>query len=209
MALTSKAKSIDHGYAWVVLASCTCIRTLVDGLRFSIGILLVQWEDHFNASPSVLSWIGSACLFMVFSSTPVSSALAHRITYRWVTIGAGIVIVIALISLSLVQELWHMFTIVPLLGLGMGLAYQASCSFYITYFDKRFAFASGLNSSASGLGMFILPPLIETLIQFYGWRGALQIVAAIMANICVCGSLLRPCTDVTLKGWKLKIVMQP
>ena len=128
----------------------------------------------------------------IFISTSFIGISTSDNVYRLVTIGAGIVIVIALISLSLVQELWHMFTIVPLLGLGMGLAYQASCSFYITYFDKRFAFASGLNSSAAGLGMFILPPLIETLIQFYGWRGALQIVAAIMANICVCGSLLRP-----------------
>ena len=33
---------------------------------------------------------------------------------------------------------------------------------------------------------------MQTLIQFYGWRGALQITAAVVSNICVCGLLMRP-----------------
>ena len=33
---------------------------------------------------------------------------------------------------------------------------------------------------------------MELVISYYGWHGAFQILSAIMANICVCGLLLRP-----------------
>ena len=49
-----------------------------------------------------------------------------------------------------------------------------------------------LNVATVGVGAFTIPPLLEFLSIFYGWRAAFQIFSAIMANICVCGLLLRP-----------------
>ena len=39
--------------------------------------------------------------------------------------------------------------------------------------------------------MLCLAPLFQLLIDRYGWRGALQIISAIMANVIVCASLLK------------------
>ena len=60
------------------------------------------------------------------------------------------------------------------------------------YFEKYFATATLLNAASHGLGAMSIPPLMELVITYYGWHGAFMILSAIMANICVCGLLLRP-----------------
>ena len=72
----------------------------------------------------------------------------------------------------------------------MGIPYQAGCSFFIKYFDKRLALANNINSVATGMGYVVLPSMLEATITTYGWRGALLIIAAVMGNICVCATLL-------------------
>ena len=85
----------------------------------------------------------------------------------------------------------HRYSISFSTGVGLGLALQPGTAFFVVYFDKWLVVANGLNSAASAVGFLTLPPLMERMISHYGWRGALQITSAIMANICVCGVLLR------------------
>ena len=42
-----------------------------------------------------------------------------------------------------------------------------------------------------GLGTFIFAPLTQYLIEWYGWRGTLAIVAGLFLNMSVCGALMR------------------
>ena len=60
------------------------------------------------------------------------------------------------------------------------------------YFEKRRSLATGLSLCGLGIGTIIFPPLIEILVDEYGWRGAALIVAALVLNGCVFGALLRP-----------------
>lgn len=46
--------------------------------------------------------------------------------------------------------------------------------------------------SGSGIGTFILAPVVQLLIEHYSWRGALLILGGFVSNLCVCGALLRP-----------------
>lgn len=41
------------------------------------------------------------------------------------------------------------------------------------------------------IGTFIFPPVIQLLIDTYGWRGCTVILAGVFLNICVCGALMR------------------
>lgn len=62
------------------------------------------------------------------------------------------------------------------------------------YFHERKALAYGIGMSGSGIGTFVLAPLVQLLIELYSWRGALLVLSAFVANLCVCGALLRPVT---------------
>lgn len=79
-------------------------------------------------------------------------------------------------------------------GVGFALCYTPSISMVGVYFRRRKALAYGVAMSGSGIGTFVLAPLVQLLIEAYSWRGALLVLSAFVANLCVCGALLRPIT---------------
>ena len=60
------------------------------------------------------------------------------------------------------------------------------------YFEKKRALANGIANSGSGLGAFIYAPLCHVLLMYYGWRGSLLILSALVLNCIVCSALFRP-----------------
>ncbi|XP_044034148.1 monocarboxylate transporter 12-B isoform X2 [Siniperca chuatsi] len=79
-----------------------------------------------------------------------------------------------------------------LCGLGFALCYTPAIAMVGCYFHRRKALAYGIAMSGSGIGTFVLAPAVQVLIELYSWRGALLILSAFVANLCVCGALLRP-----------------
>lgn len=67
------------------------------------------------------------------------------------------------------------------------------------YFSRRKALAYGIAMSGSGIGTFILAPVVQLLIEQFSWRGALLILGGFVLNLCVCGALMRP---ITLKEYQ-------
>ncbi|XP_047190797.1 monocarboxylate transporter 12-B isoform X2 [Scophthalmus maximus] len=45
--------------------------------------------------------------------------------------------------------------------------------------------------TGSGIGTFVLAPVVQLLIENYSWRGALLILGGFVSNLCVCGALMR------------------
>ena len=60
------------------------------------------------------------------------------------------------------------------------------------YFSKRRTFANGLLLTGSSLNMFVAPPLVNLLIECYGWRGAYLIQSAAVLNGVPAALLLVP-----------------
>ncbi|XP_077981836.1 monocarboxylate transporter 14-like [Glandiceps talaboti] len=60
------------------------------------------------------------------------------------------------------------------------------------YFTTRLPLAMGLVLSGTGAGQFALSFIIHLLLDKYGWRGTLFILAAVNLHICVAGALNRP-----------------
>ena len=60
------------------------------------------------------------------------------------------------------------------------------------YFEKKRAFATGIAMCGSGIGSFLMAPLIDALLSEYGWRGTSWILAGIVFNGTVSGALFRP-----------------
>ncbi|CDQ99890.1 unnamed protein product, partial [Oncorhynchus mykiss] len=79
-------------------------------------------------------------------------------------------------------------------GIGFALCYTPAIAMVGSYFCERKALAYGIAMSGSGIGTFILAPAVQILIEHYSWRGALLILGGVVANLCVCGALLRPIT---------------
>lgn len=68
--------------------------------------------------------------------------------------------------------------------MGFALSYTPAVAVVGTYFNEKKALAYGIAMSGRGIGMFILPPLVQHLIDQYSWRGAL-ILGGLVSNLCV------------------------
>lgn len=60
------------------------------------------------------------------------------------------------------------------------------------YFNKRLTMAFGIASAGVSIGQLVFPPIYNYLIDQYGWRGSLLIVAAISLHAVPAGALFRP-----------------
>ncbi|NXT56177.1 MOT13 protein, partial [Pluvianellus socialis] len=87
----------------------------------------------------------------------------------------------------------HLYLSVGLLaGLGWALVFTPSLGTVGHYFPARRALATGLAVSGASISGLALGPLIPLLLDTYGWRGALLLLAAISFNLVAAGALLRP-----------------
>ncbi|XP_064357135.1 monocarboxylate transporter 13 isoform X2 [Dromaius novaehollandiae] len=77
-------------------------------------------------------------------------------------------------------------------GLGWALVFTPSLAAVGRYFTSRRALATGLAVSGASVASFALGPLAQLLMEAYGWRGALLLLAAISLNLVATGALLRP-----------------
>ena len=70
-------------------------------------------------------------------------------------------------------------------GFGFGLIYLPAVVAVGYYFESKRALATGIAVCGSGFGTFVFPPLVNILIEYYGWKGANLIISAIILNCCV------------------------
>lgn len=87
-------------------------------------------------------------------------------------------------------------------GLGFALSYTPALAIVGTYFSEKKALAYGVAMSGRGIGIFLLPPLVQYLIDLYSWRGALLTLGGLASHLCVCGSLMRPLVGQSNSGKK-------
>ncbi|GFY46459.1 monocarboxylate transporter 12-B, partial [Trichonephila inaurata madagascariensis] len=76
--------------------------------------------------------------------------------------------------------------------IGFGFIYLPAVVTVGFYFDRRRAFATGLAVCGSGVGTFIMAPLVQYLLVTFDWRGTMLILAGIVLNCAFFGALFRP-----------------
>ena len=72
------------------------------------------------------------------------------------------------------------------------MSWSVSVSHMGQYFKEKRAIANGIAISGVGIGQFVLPAVVSLLLQQYGLKGTLLVMAAITSHVCVAGALLRP-----------------
>ena len=77
--------------------------------------------------------------------------------------------------------------------------YNASIVVIQQYFSRRCALANGLFMTGFSLGWLLLPPLLRLVIDMYGWRAGLMVMAMLALQGVVLGALLRPVPAASLQ----------
>lgn len=182
----------DGGWGWVVVAASFLIATVADGLAFSYGLVNEKFVEYFRTSEAKTSLIGSLFISVPLIAGPIMSALVDRYGCRSMTIVGGIASTIGFVAASFsnsVEVLCVTYGIMA--GLGTGLLYVTAVVSIAYWFEKRRNLAVGLGSCGVGFGTFIYSPLTKYLLNEFGWRGTLILLAGTVLNVCVCGAVMR------------------
>lgn len=162
------------------------------GITFSFGMFYVEFLTYFGESKGKTALIGSIFMATPLLSGPVASFLTDMYGCRKVTIFGSILAAIGFVLSAMsnsIEMLFLNFGIIA--GFGLSLCYVAAVVIVAYYFDKRRSLATGISVCGSGVGTFLFSPIIQYLIEHYGWRGATLILAGIFLNMCICGCLMR------------------
>uniref|UniRef100_A0A8D0L171 Solute carrier family 16 member 12 n=1 Tax=Sphenodon punctatus TaxID=8508 RepID=A0A8D0L171_SPHPU len=124
---------------------------------------------------------------------PLGSFISNHVSCQVGIMLGGLLASAGLILSSFATSLEHLYLSLGVLtGLGFALCYSPAIAMVGKYFNKRKALAYGIAMSGSGIGTFILAPVVQLLIEQFSWRGALLILGGFVLNLCVCGALMRP-----------------
>ncbi|GFR91677.1 monocarboxylate transporter [Elysia marginata] len=183
----------DVGWSWVVALAAHMTCSLVGGLVYTGGVLLDEFQSEFDQPRSTVSLAPSCQIGLYQIGGPLASLLTNRF-------GSRVVIVIGTLtsSLALMIASWSpnstvlILTYGVLCGLGLSLMYLAGIVAVSTYFHDKRAVATGLATCGSGVGMVLFAPLTDTLLDHYGMRWTLMVLASLVLHGLVSAALVRP-----------------
>lgn len=139
------------------------------------------------------AWIGSlypasGCLF-----SPVGACINERFSYRFTAVLGSFLVIIGFFLASLSSELWMMYlTYGVLSGIGHTMVYNSSYLMVLQYFIKWRSVAVGIVASAPAIGMLVMTQFTQSLLNIFGWQGALRGFALLHFVCGVCAIVFVP-----------------
>ncbi|CAH8461702.1 unnamed protein product [Heterobilharzia americana] len=183
----------DGGWSWVVLFATFCNYFIIDGIFFSIGLLMVEWTDHFGASKTKVSLISSLMLGCYQIIGPISAAVTNKFGCRPVALFGCCLGSISIFISSLMPSVEALIiTLGIFTGISFGLIYLPALIAVSFYFNKKREIASGIAVTGTPLGAVVFGPLSGFLIRRYGWSNTLILFSAFMLHGVCLSCLYRP-----------------
>ncbi|KAJ0005222.1 hypothetical protein NQD34_011436, partial [Periophthalmus magnuspinnatus] len=158
-----------------------------------VSIFFIEFQQNFGRDYSSTAWIHSTIDGITMFCAPLGGFLGNHFSCRSIVMAGGLLSFTGMVLSSFATSLPYLYVTMGIVtGLGFALSYTPSVAMVGNYFHERKALAYGIGLSGSGIGTFILAPAVQLLIELYSWRGALLVLGGFVANLCVCGALLRP-----------------
>ena len=177
------ASPASRAPAYHALAVTVVTLALAYGVWYAYSVFLVALLKEFGWSRSVLA--GAFSLFTLVSggAGPVLGALADRFGPRRLILAGGALLAASLWADSYVTRVWHLYVGFGLLtAIGVATAgWTPAVVMVQRQFSARLGLALGIAGSGVGLGIFLVVPLCQALIDAFGWRWAFRALGIVAA----------------------------
>lgn len=154
---------------------------LAYGVWYAYSVILVALLQEFGWSRSVLAGAFSVFTLVHGGVNPLIGALCDRLRPLRLMAGGGVALGLALWADSYISTPWQLY-----LGFGVFTALAVAAAGWVPAlvqvqrdFQDQLGLALGIVSSGVGVGMLLVVPLTQLLIDAYGWRTAFRVLAAI------------------------------
>ncbi|XP_034102187.1 uncharacterized protein LOC117566752 [Drosophila albomicans] len=165
----------DGGYGWLVLVLSFLAQLIVDGIVFSIGILLPYISEEFNVSSAQVILVGSIQIGCYFMGGAFSSALINSYGFRPVALLGVIISAASILLASFCPNLPLMIIFYSIIGgPGLSMIWVSSQLIIGYYFERYRPIASGFSCSGAGAGIFLFSIANSLLVVKFGWRNTIR-----------------------------------
>jgi len=184
--LLKDLNSSEGGKDWlVVLASFLCICVL-DGTMYSFGVFMEPIMVEMKQSKGTVSIAGSLQVAMSAFLAPVAGYLVRKAGARKICMTGAVIASSGFMLASFGSNMVGIFGGLSLLaGTGFGLMYIPAVVIVAETFNKRRSFAVGLSLCGAGAGQVSMTPLVSWVVEGWGWRVGLQMLACISLGCVV------------------------
>jgi MFS family permease len=167
--------------SYPALAVTVVTLALAYGVWYAYSVFLVALLREFGWSRSVLAGAFSIFTLVSGGAGPVLGALADRFGPRRLILVGGLLLGGALWADSLVTRAWHLYLTFGLLtAVAVATAgWTPAVVMVQRQWKARLGLALGIAGSGVGLGIFLVVPLCQALIDGFGWRWAFRALAAL------------------------------
>jgi MFS family permease len=164
---------------------------LAYGIWYSYSVVLVALLEEFGWSRSVLAGAFSVFTLVHGGVNPVIGALCARFRPMRVMAGGGVAMGIALFADSFIAtpvQLYLSFGVLTALAVGLA-GWLTAREQGQREFQDRLGLSIGIISSGVGVGMVLVVPLTQLLIDAFGWRTAFRVLGVLSVVWIVPASL--------------------
>lgn len=189
-------RTLNQSALWVVTLSAAGILMVTMGARQSVGLFLSPLNTSTGLGVVSISLAMAIGQFMWGAVQPIAGAIADRYGPGKVLVGGLLLLALGSALTPFMDSTWGLILTLGLLtAMGSG---AGSFSVLIGAATNRLPLqargaASGVINAGGSFGQFVFAPLLQKLIQVFGWMGAMWAMAAItLAALPLVKTLLRP-----------------
>ena len=156
------------------------------GTRQTFGLYLQPITDELDIGRELFSL--AIALQSIIGGLPFAGVLADRYGSRWVAIGGGLLFAASMYLMSITTH-WTGL----MLGFGLLSGISLSCVSYVVVLGavaqvvppERRSRTFGFITAAGSVGMFIVVPVAQRILNTFGWRTTLAILAGFAGLIAL------------------------
>lgn len=185
--LAYSGRASRYYYGWFVVGALAITEPVSWGILFyGFGVMLTPMQRELGWSQAALTGAFSLMLLVSgIAAVPVGRWLDQHGARGLMTLGSCLA-VLATLAWAQVQTLVGFYLLWAVIGVICAMIlYEPAFAVVATWFVRRRHQALTVLTFGGGLASVIFVPLATWLVQLYGWRGALWILAAILAVITI------------------------
>ncbi|RME61457.1 MAG: MFS transporter [Caldilineae bacterium] len=171
----------------VIAVLCASLAVMLStGIRQSFGLFLQPVTESLGAGREIYS-LAIAIGNLVYG-LPLVGIIADRLGPRWVVVAGGLLYAVSLVAITSIASPAGLYLT---LGVALGIALSATTYVVVLGAVAQLVPPSsrsrtfGLITAAGSSGMFLVPPLAQALMNAFGWRMALILLAVVAAVVAV------------------------
>lgn len=171
---------MNERYGWIIVAAGAFITCVAFGATFALPVYLQPIAEDTGWTRAGISGAMTVGFIVMGLAGFASGALSDRIGARPIVLVGGILLGLGLCLASQATDvLLFQLAFGGLIGAAVGSLGAPITATTVSWFDRHRGLAVSLVSIGVGVGPMIFTPLATILIENYGWRSSMMIIAIV------------------------------